>query len=416
MQARKTLFTTTAVLSLLVAAPLLDAQTAAPAVETPGEVMPATESLSAVDDAMNRIVDEGQIAGGVVLIAQGGEVRMLNAYGQRDIEADAPMETDTIFRIFSMTKPVVTAAALILVDEGRLDPDDLVTKYVPEVEDLMVRTEDGDVVPNRPMTIADLMRHTAGFSYGFLGEPVDIRYTLVQPLGARDLEGMAERLTRLPLANHPGERWLYSLSIDVLGLVIERIAEQPLDQFLQERLFDPLDMPDTGFHCPAEKHDRFAALYGTGTGEMVRMDDVRFSVPATFFSGGAGLVSTASDYLNFMLMVRNGGELNGQRILQPETAALMITDQLPPESFPIGFGEAIQHGVGFGYGFSIRVTEDPADPHRPVGEYGWSGAASTHAFASIADDLIVITLEQRMPFNYDTAGMLKPLIYEAFRE
>lgn len=220
---------------------------------TPADVGLSAVKLRAVDAAVEQLIADGKIVGGVVLIVRHGEVCHLEAYGQRDTEPHAPMRTDTIFRIYSMTKPIATAAALILVDEGKLKLDDPVTKYLPELEKVRVQVGYKLVAPNRPMTVADLMRHTAGFSYGFLGHPIDVLYNVVEPLGADDLNGMAERLPQLPLANHPGEKWQYSLSIDVLGLVVERASGQTFDVFLQERIFDPLDMKDTGFHCPPEK-------------------------------------------------------------------------------------------------------------------------------------------------------------------
>lgn len=385
---------------------------------TPADVGLSAVKLRAVDAAVEQLIADGKIVGGVVLIVRHGEVCHLEAYGQRDTEPHAPMRTDTIFRIYSMTKPIATAAALILVDEGKLKLDDPVTKYLPELEKVRVQVGYKLVAPNRPMTVADLMRHTAGFSYGFLGHPIDVLYNVVEPLGADDLNGMAERLPQLPLANHPGEKWQYSLSIDVLGLVVERASGQTFDVFLQERIFDPLDMKDTGFHCPPEKHNRFAAVYSPkedGTGPERHSEHDRFAEPTSFFSGGGGLVGTARDYAHFLLMVRSGGELFGHRILEPETAALMHTNQLPPAAFPIGFGEP-DPGVGFGFGFSVRVDPDPENPQKPVGRYGWSGAASTHAWVNPVDDLIVITLEQRMPFSYETAGLLEPLIYDVIEQ
>ncbi len=376
----------------------------------------SASKLAAVDDAMKRQIADGDIVGGVVLVARQGRVIHLEAFGQRDTEPAAPMQTDTIFRIYSMTKPVATAAAMILVDEGKLHPDDPVTKFVPELAGVKVAVGDERVDPKRPMTVADLMRHTAGFSYGFLGHPIDPLYNEVQPLGAHDLDEMAERLAKLPLADHPGDTWLYSLSVDVLGLVVQRASGQPFDVFLQERLFDPLDMKDTGFFCPPEKLHRFAAVYEPGEDGLARQQGGdRFIEPPTLISGGGGLVSTARDYAHFLMMVRNGGELFGHRILKPETVALMTHDQLPPAAFPIGFGQP-DPGVGFGFGFSVVVEPNPGVPDRPVGQFGWSGAASTHAWVSPADDLFVITLEQRQPYSNATADLIRPLVYDALAD
>jgi|GEM_PF-4870194 len=260
---------------------------------------------------------------------QHGEVAHFKAYGQRTTDSAAPMKTDTIFRIRSMTKPVATAAALMLVDEGKLKLNDPVANYIPELKDIQVKAGDALVAPHRPMTVADLMRHTAGLSYGSFGHPVDPLYVAADPLGAEDLEDMATRLPRLVLANQPGQRWQYSLSIEVLGLVIERVSGQGLDVFLQERIFDPLDMPDTGFYCPAEKHHRLAGVFSPdddGSAPKRHRAEDRFTKPTRFFSGGGGLVSTARDYSHFLMMVRGGGQWQGRRLLNADTAALMITD------------------------------------------------------------------------------------------
>jgi CubicO group peptidase (beta-lactamase class C family) len=385
---------------------------------SPSEVGMSDSKLAAVDAAMEQLVADKKIAGGVVAVVRHGKVCLLNAYGQRDLAPDAPMQTDTVFRIYSMSKAIVTAAALTLVDEGRLSLDDPLTKYVPELEGLRVLEGEERVPLARPITIADLMRHTAGMSYGMGDDAVDQIYLQHQPLDAENLDGMAQRLANVPLRNQPGAKWVYSVSIDVLGLVIERVSGQPLDVYLKERIFEPLDMKDTGFYCPAGKHGRFAALYNQSEDGLTLSDGLfgmHFDQSTTMFSGGGGLVSTARDYLHFLVMIQNGGELFGNRVLKPETVALMTSNQLPPAAFPIGFGTP-QKGVGFGYGFSVRVDPDPEDPHRPVGEYGWSGAASTHYWVSPTDDLIVVTLEQRRPFTTETMGVIKPLVYDAVVE
>ncbi len=384
---------------------------------TPAEVGLSADRLLAVDAAIEQLVADEKIVGGVVAVARNGKVCYIRAHGQRDTEPAAPMQEDTIFRIYSMTKAITTAAALILVDEGKIRLDDPVTKYVPELGSLQVKTDGGLVPLAKPISIADLMLHTAGFSYGFGDDEIDQLYHKYEPLGAENLTGMAERLTHIPLRNQPGEKWAYSVSIDVLGLVIERASGQPFDEFLQARIFQPLDMKDTAFYCPPEKIDRFAALYSK-TDDMVTRagkDDWGggFDEPPTLISGGGGLVSTARDYLRFLMMVRNGGELFGHRILKPQTVSLMTTDQLPVAAFPIGFGEDRHEGVGFGFGFSIRVAPDPNDPHRPVGDYNWSGAASTHFWVDPAEDLMVVTLEQRRPFTTETRDRVRPLIYDA---
>lgn len=381
----------------------------------PGQVGMSGAKLKAVDVAMAKLIEDGKIAGGVVIVAHNGKVCLFNAYGQRDTKPNVPMQKDTIFRIFSMTKAIATAAAMTLVDEGKMNVNDPVAKFIPELKNVMVHDGTKLVKPKRPITIADLMRHTAGYSYGSGNKAVREAYQKHSPRGAVDLEAMAERLSHIPLAYQPGDEWIYSISIDVLGLVIERASGQKLDKFLEQRIFVPLDMKDTGFHCPKEKHDRFAALFNLKDGKLQRSDNPQFSEPVTLFSAGGGLVSTARDYMHFLMMIRNGGTLFGKRILKAETVKLMTANQLPERAFPIGFGKQVRDGVGFGFGFAVCVNKSKFDAARPVGEFGWGGAASTHYWGSPKDDLIVVTLEQRRPYSFDTEFTLKPLIYDAIK-
>ncbi len=220
----------------------------------------------------------------------------------------------------------------------------------------------------------------------------------------------------MPLAYDPGKDWVYSMSIDVLGLAIERASGMTLDRFLDERIFKPLDMPDTGFSVPAGKADRFAANYQRGEKGLKVIDaprESKYLKPPGLLSGGGGLVGTARDYLRFLLMIEAGGILDGRRILKPETVRLMTTNQLPKEAFPIYFGKQIRHGTGFGLGFSVRTADTEWDPAARVGEYGWGGAASTHYWVSPKDRLIVVTMEQTMPYTFDLEFAVKGLIYDA---
>lgn len=376
----------------------------------------SSAKLRKVGEVMNGMVREGRIVGGLVMVAKNGRIAYVTTYGRIDRETGNPVRRDTIFRIYSMTKAIATAAALTLVEEGKLDLDAPVGKYVPELKELRVYTPEGLRPPKRPPTVKDLMLHTAGFRYGG-GPPIVARaYQERQPLKAKDLEEMAQRLSAVPLAYQPGTDWVYSLSIDVVGLVIERASGTPLDRFLEERIFTPLGMHDTGFHVPPEKIDRFAGNYRREK-EGLRLIDApaesKYAKPATFFSGGGGLVSTADDYMRFLLMVEGGGQLQGVRILKPGTVKLMTTNQLPAEAFPIYFGKQIRHKTGFGLGFSVRTAASEWDPQARVGEYGWGGAASTHYWVSPNDRLIVVTMEQTMPYTFDTEWAVKGMIYDA---
>lgn len=384
---------------------------------TPSSVGMSPTKLAEVTKLMNRQVADGKIAGGVVVVARNGKVVLFEAYGNRDAEAKAAMEKDTIVRLYSMTKAIATAAAMMLVEEGKMGLDDPASKYAPALANVKVLTDDGLVAPKRPITVADLMRHTAGF--GRRGEePIAAALAKANLSAAKDLEDYVERLASVPLAYHPGEEWIYSNSIDVLGLVIQNVSGQPFEEFLQERLLDPLGMDDTGFYVPSEKLDRFAAVYSRGEMELKRIKtqgaNQKYHKMPAVPSGGGGLVGTAEDYMRFLLMIAGGGQWNGKRYLKPETVKLMTTDQLPREAFPISFGEQIRHGTGFSFGFSVRTADTEWDKAGRVGEYGWGGAASTHYWVSPRDDgLIVVTLEQIMPYNFDTEWLLKPVVYDA---
>jgi CubicO group peptidase (beta-lactamase class C family) len=397
-----------------------------PVAATEIPVVPADEAglsaakLAAVDKFMELQVADKKIAGGIVIVSHDGKVGFFHAYGQMDVEANQPMRTDTIFRIYSMSKAITTAAALNLVDSGKIAVDDPVSKYIPGFADLKVATSSGLRAPKRAMTIRDLMLHTSGLTYGSGPDALKEAATRLKPLESTDLKEMADKLTQIPLAFDPVTGWTYGVSIDVLGRVIEVASGESLDVFLQKTIFDPLNMPDTAFNVPPAKLSRFAANYARSTGGLNVIDvpaKSKYAGKVTFFSGGGGLVGTASDYVRFLTMIQNRGELGGHRILRPETVALMTTNQLPKEAFPIQFDKVKREGVGFGFGFSVRTENTPAfDPAGRVGEYGWGGAASTHYWISPTDKLIVVTLEQIMPYQWDTEFGVKKLIYDAIEK
>jgi CubicO group peptidase (beta-lactamase class C family) len=375
--------------------------------------------LAEVDKFMEHQVAEKKIAGGIVIVAHDGKIGFFHAYGQMDVEAKQPTRLDTIFRIYSMSKAITTAAALNMVDAGKIAVDDPVSKYIPSFGDLKVTTPSGLRAPKRPMTVRDLMLHTAGLTYGGDHDALKEAYDRLKPLQSADLKEMTDKLAQAPLAFDPGTDWTYSASIDVLGRVIEVAGGETLDVFLQKKIFDPLDMPDTAFNVPPEKLARFAANYSRSTGGLKVIDipaKSKYANKVTFFSGGGGLVGTARDYVRFLTMIQNGGELDGHRILRPETVALMTTNQLPKEAFPIHFDKVARLGTGFGFGFSVRTENTSWDPAGRLGEYGWGGAASTHYWVSPADKLIVVTLEQIMPYQWDTEFGVKKIIYDAIEK
>lgn len=384
-------------------------------VAPPGSVGLAPEALAEVDAVMGELVADGKIAGAVVVVARRGQVAYQKTFGVRDLESGAPMTEDTIFRIYSMTKPITSAAALMLVENGRLGLDDPVAEHLPELASLRVHASEGTTVPPRQPTVRDLLLHTAGFVYGAERHPVDSLYRERKVWPSKDLNELVQKLGDLPLAFAPGSRWAYSFSTDLVGLIIERVSGRSLDVFLRERIFEPLDMRDTGFHVPADRLARLAAFYKTGGGELTRIDDPSgFANPPTLRSGGGGLVSTARDYLRFLMMIHQGGELNGRRLLEPESVRLMTTDQLPDSIPPMSLLEHVFHGYGFGMGFYVRTANEKEwDPAARLGEYGWGGGASTHFWVSPRDDLIVVTFEQRTPQTYETQRLVKPLVYSA---
>lgn len=388
---------------------------------------PESEGMSAVKlgrigEIMNGFVEDKKIAGGIVVVARNGKVVFHEAYGQRDLATKRPVERDTIFRIYSMSKGITSAAVLTLVDEGKLDLDAPVSKYLPEFADMLVVDGEKERPAKSPILVKHLLTHTSGITYGNKeGSATEKIFDATDALDkASDTELMAAKLGEIPLEFDPGTKWKYGASIDVLGYLVEKVSGKPLDVFLAERIFEPLGMSDTAFYVPAEKASRFAAnYYSDGKGRMIIRDDPTKSGylnKPVLPSGGGGLVGTASDYMRFLLMIAGDGEWNGRRVLSPESVQLMRTNQLPKEVGWIGFGEE-RTGVGFGLGFSVTVEpNDKTNPGAIKDEYGWGGAASTHYWLSPKDNLIVVTMEQRWPYSPETEEKLKPMIYGAIGE
>ena len=407
---------------LLAVVSTLSAQAAEIPVAAPEEVGVSSKKLAKVDDVLNGFVEQKRLAGGIVVVARRGKIVHFKSYGMADLEKQRPMKNDAIMRFYSMSKAITSAAVMILADEGKLDVNDAVSKHIPELASVKVATADGLVAPKRKVTIADLLRHTAGYTYGKSPQPAsDAAFKEADPLDhERTIDQMAERLADVPLAFQPGEDWIYGISIDVLGRVIEVASVQPLDKFLKKRIFKPLGMKDTGFFVPKNKHDRFAQVYNSDENGKLTIGDNEahrdFTKPRKFLSGGGGLVSTARDYLRFLMMIQQGGILDGKRIVSEKSVRLMTTSQLPEGVPHIYFGDQQRVGVGFGFGFSVREKMSDWDPTGRVGEYGWGGLASTHYWVSPKDELIVITLEQTMPYSFMTEFAVKGLIYDAIED
>jgi CubicO group peptidase (beta-lactamase class C family) len=392
-----------------------------PPLAVPQSVGMSAEKLEQIKPLVQKAIDRGQTAGVVVLVARDGKIVALDALGSLDQKSGSAMRPDALFRIYSMTKPITSVAALILVEQGKLKLDEPVSTYLPELRGLKVYSESQSdpAAKGYEITVRDLMRHTSGFTYGMPGgTPVDQLYidNNVED-GRYDSAAMVRKLGKLPLQYRPGTRFNYSVSTDVLGRVIEVVSGKPLDVFIHDRILRPLKMNDTGFEVPESKLYRLATSYAApGNGTLQATDTAatsRFRGRPTFLSGGGGLVSTAYDYWRFCQMLLNGGELQGARILRPETVQEMVSNQLPPEALPMDLGGFKVPGLGFGLGVSVKLDTKSQSVDRTAGEFGWSGAASTFFWVAPKLKLVAIVLQQVEPLNIGLQFTLKPTIYAA---
>ena len=390
----------------------------------PADVGLSRDKLTELRPALQQLVDNQKLPGAVVWVARRGQVAWVEAVGRQNVKADQAMREDTIFRIYSMSKPITSVAALLLVEDGKLKLDAPVADLYPPFAGLQVYTGQGDSgpqtrPPQRPMTVRDLLRHTSGLTYGFFGlTAVDRMYREARVLDQRDdLPQLAERLAKLPLLADPGTKFNYSVSTDVLGFLVELASGQPLDEFLRKRIWEPLDMRDTGFWVPDEKLDRFAANYSPQLlGGLREIDDPQTSAyrhRPRLLSGGGGLVSTARDYGRFAQMLLNGGEFDGHRLLQQETVRQMTRDQLPEGVGPISMFSLPLPGIQFGLGVAVVTGPVPLHAWLQPGDYFWAGVATTHFWIAPRDELIVIALTQKMPLAFDLQNVVPSLVHSA---
>jgi len=374
----------------------------------PEDVGLSSDTLKLAMNEMQELVDSSKYAGITTLIWKDGQKVHQERFGKADVENSLPIEENTIFRIFSMSKPVTAVALMILFDEGKFQLDDPVAKYIPEFEGAMVYTpnEDGgfSLEPQEnELSIRHLLTHTSGIPYGW--DPssyVDSLYN-VHGVGGWDSTTIGEKmreLATLPLKRQPGTQWEYGLSIDVAGYLVEVLSGQELDEYMKSRIFDPLGMDDTGFYVPEDKVDRFSGVYyRDGEGGLkpnTFMADI-FLRSKKVFSGGGGLVSTMEDYLSFCRMLLNGGELDGERVLEESTVELIMTDQLPDGAI---------YGDNGGHGLAGAVNLE-------TGIYSWAGAASTNFWIDPKNDMILITYAQLMPSDHSYAHNFKDIVYRA---
>ena len=389
----------------------------------PADVGMSAERLERLSDALEGYVDDGDLAGSVTLVARRGRVVYFETFGNRDREAGSPMREDSIFRIASQSKAIVSVATMTLVEEGKLLLTDPVGKYLPEfLETTVAVGRDGggyDVVKAaRPITVRDLLTHTSGYGYGNgIGED---RWAAAGQQGYyfadknETIRDSVRRIAGLPAHAQPGERWIYGYNTDILGALVEVVAGKPLDQVLRERIFEPLGMRDTEFYLSSSKRDRLTAVYSRQNDELVRAPTPGNAVgqgayvegPRKNFSGGAGLLSTAMDYARFLQMLLNGGELDGRRVLGRKTVELMTVSHLG----------SIAYNPGQGFGLGFFVVEDVGARGWPgsTGEFGWGGAYHTTYWVDPREELVVVHLTQVVPAgNVDDQAKVRALVYQA---
>jgi len=392
----------------------------------PADVGLSAVALDRIAPALQGYVDSGKLAGVLALVARHGKVAYVGTVGSMDIKHARPMQADAVFRIFSMTKPITSAAVMQLYEHGKLRLDDPVSKYIPAFASVKVYAGGSAAQPqlrdpDRPMTIADLLTHTSGLTYGLFGNtPVDSIYLRA---GLDNMQmttaQVVDSLARLPLVFTPGARWNYGWSIDVLGHIVEIVSGTTLDRYMDSALFQPLGMRMTGFHATPAMAARLIPIYARGPdGKLRALTPLiwpQYTAEGHMLSGGGGLLSTPSDYLRFAQMLLNGGELGGHRVLQRETVALMLQNHLPANLVPATVAPGWPLGQsGFGYGGAVRVDSDTTVPGAP-GMFRWAGYGTTFFWIDPKNDLIAMVWAQYMPVMeyWSLDSQFQRLVYAA---
>ena len=390
----------------------------------PGESGFSPDRLRRIDGVMGQYVDEKKFSGIVTLVARNGRVVHCAAFGWADIETRKPVALDTIFRIYSMTKPVTSAALMMLFERGLVRLADPVNRFLPEFKKLKVLNAEGELVElSREITVYDLLTHTAGLSYGEYEEGLFDDSFGKDPLYQVDITSneFIRRLAELPLLGQPGEQWYYSAATDVVGFLVERIADMTLAEFFRQKIFEPLGMFDTDFIVPGDKRDRLATLYEiNGEGALNKSSDdpdSDYRERTRLHTGGHGLTSTAADYLRFAQLLLNKGELDSVRLLGRKTVELMTMNHLPPALLPMHYNGILNepvHGIGFGLGFNIVVDVARSGTMGALGDLGWGGNAETYFWVSPQERLIAILMAQCIPsITYPIRNDFRTLVYQA---
>jgi CubicO group peptidase (beta-lactamase class C family) len=391
-------------------------------VSTPEELGFSSERLTRINKYMERYVNAGKAAGFVTLVARRGEIVYFDKFGYQNAETKTPMALDSIFRIYSMTKPITSVAFMMLFERGLVRLEDPVTKFIPEFKDLKILGPHGQLEPiQREITLHMLLTHTAGLCYAEWESPVLGKYYIDADIWSpkRTLKEFVHKITTLPHVYHPDEKWHYSMATDVIGHVIEIVADMPIADYFEEEIIKPLGMSDTAFHVPRGKEPRFAELYGPKDDDPLAVisekEGGEYANPVAHFPGH-GLVSTAEDYFRFSQMVLNKGEFNGIRLLAPRTIEYMTLDHLRPDLLPMVM-EAPWFGMGFGLGFSVVKDPALAETMSSPGTHGWGGAASTNFWIDPLKEIIGILLLQLWPsYTYPTTNDFRTAVYQALIE
>lgn len=378
--------------------------------------------LDRIAPVMQGYIDQGKLAGTLTLVARNGKIAYLNAQGMQDKEAGKPMTEDTIFRIYSMSKPVTAVAAMTLWEQGKFHMFDPIGKYLPELANMKVYVSgsgDSMVVEDAksPIRIIDLFMHTSGFSYGFTASEVDKLYQkMLSKPDELNRGNILAKLAEIPLTHQPGTAWNYGVSSDIIGFLVEKLSGKKLGEYMQETIFSPLGMKDTGFHVPSNKVDRLTQIYTVDrkTGQTIVMENEPlgdYMSDPEIHSGGGGLVSTMQDYFTFAQMMLNNGEINGVRILGRKTVEYMSSNHLPKHLVPFA---AYAQGEGYGLAMSVTVNPEMSGFMSSTGNYGWSGTASTYFRVDPQERMIMISMAQFIPMGFHRYhDDFRNLVYQA---